>query len=112
MMTSFGNRHDTNKNRYDKKGNRTMAARLIKEIKKDISAISKMSDSRGRLGFAISEAANSDRYDYIGKDVLSVVKKYPNNLDIIESTVIAVCGYGFDSLREKMKEQREHYETL
>lgn len=89
-----------------------MIMRDMKEIKKDINAIKRMTNARGRLGFAISEATSTECCDYIGKDLLNLAIVYPDNLDIIESAVIAICGYGFNSLREQMKEQKDEYESL
>ena len=83
-----------------------------KEIKKDIDAIDKMVDSRDRLGFAISEAISTDDYCEIGKSVLSLARQYPDKLDMIEATTIAICGYSFNSLREQMKEQKEEFDSL
>ena len=83
-----------------------------KEIKKDIDAINKMVDSRDRLGFAISEAVSTDYYREIGKSMLSLARQYPDQLDMIEATTIAICGYGFNSLRERMKEQKEEFDSL
>ena len=83
-----------------------------KEIKKDIDAIDKMVDSRDRLGFAISEAVSTDYYWEIGKSMLRLARQYPDQLDVIEATTIAICGYGFDSLRKQMKEQKEEFDSL
>ena len=86
--------------------------RSNKEIKKDIDAIDKMIDSRDRLGFAISEAISTDYYREIGKAVLSLARQYPDKLDMIEATTIAICGYSFNSLREQIKEQKEEFDLL
>ena len=86
--------------------------RSNKEIKKDIDAIAKMVDSRDRLGFAISEAVSTDYYREIVKSVLSLARQYPDQLDMIEATTIAICGYGFNSLREQIKEQKEEFDSL
>ncbi len=85
-----------------------------KEIKKAISAINKMTDCDGRLGLAIDKAINDtdNTYDEMGSYLLSLANNHPDQLGIIEETVIAICGYGFETLRQHMKKQKKEYDSL
>lgn len=72
--------------------------------------IEQMNDADGRLGFEIIESADS--YKDIGSDIIYLVNKHPEHFDLIEKVVIAVCGYGFDSLERKIKEDATYYDSL
>ena len=41
-----------------------------------------------------------------------LVDKYPEHFDIIKKVVIAICGYGFDSLEQKIEEDRDYFDSL
>ena len=85
-----------------------------KDIIKDVKAIDKMSEGAERLGFAIDNAVREvdNSYYDMGRYLLGLVRDYPDQAGIIEQTVIAICGFGFDSLKEHMKEEREDYLSL
>ena len=86
--------------------------RTNEEIKKDLDAIDEMEESRDRLGFAISEAVTTDDYSEIGKSILRLARRYPDQLGMIEETTVAICGYSFESLRKQMEEQKEYWDSL
>lgn len=77
---------------------------------KAFKKIEKMDDAAGRLGFEIAESIDS--YDDTGSYIIYLVNKYPEHFDLIEEVVIAICGYGFDSLERKMKEDTTYYDSL
>ena len=72
--------------------------------------IEQMDDAAGRLGFEIAESIDS--YDDIGSDIFYLVNKHPEHFELIEKVIIAVCGYGFDSLERKIKEDATYYDSL
>lgn len=86
--------------------------RTNEEIKKDLDAIDEMEESRDRLGFAISEAVTTDDYSEIGKSILRLARRYPDQLGMIEEVTVAICGYSFESLRKQMEEQKEYWDSL
>ena len=91
--------------------------RTNKEIQKDIDAIDEMEESRDRLGFEIIESQSgtfepSEGYYTVGKDVLRVAKSHPDQLDLIEEVIIAITGWGFGTLRERMKEHKDYFDSL
>lgn len=91
---------------------------LVKETnetrKKDFTAIIRLKDGIERLGFEVANRTNDDdnSYNAIGKSLLSVVNKHTGSFDVIEDTVIAICGYGFDSLRNKVRQHKAEYEAI
>ncbi len=89
--------------------------REVKEIRKDISAIKKMADCEGRLGFELTEPGHDDpfyNYQDSGKGLLNVIDNNPDKLDIIEEVVIAITGWSFSSIREHMKVHKSHWDSL
>ena len=89
-------------------------SRTKKDIKKDINAIERMTDCEGRLGYAISNAINEidNSFDDMGSYLLGVIRSNPEQLDVIEEAVIAICGYSFETLREHMKAEKPDFDCL
>ena len=89
-------------------------SREISEIKGDLDAIKEMTGSDGRLGYAISNAINEsdNSYDDMGRYLMYVVDAHPEHLNAIEETVIAICGYGFRTLKEHMKAEKSSYDAI
>ena len=88
----------------------------MKENKKAYNAIMRMKDCYGRLGFEISNATSffdyNTSYDDIGSAIADVVERNPDKFDVIEDTVVAICGHGFESLRERMKKNKDYWDGL
>lgn len=87
----------------------------MNDIRKAINAINRMKDAEDRLGYEIMEVGFFDwdyNYHDTGRYLLSLCRDYPDQIDIIEKTVIAICGYGFESLKERMKEHKNEWEAL
>ncbi len=89
-------------------------SREVKDIKKDLNAIKKMTEAEGRLGFAIDNAINEqdNSYDDMGRYLVRVAEAHPDQLNVIEETVIAICGYSFGTLRDRMKTEKSDYDAL
>lgn len=89
--------------------------RDIKDIKKDIGAIRRMTDAEGRLGFELVELDFDDpfyNYSESGAGLLGMISKHPDKLDLIEEVVIAITGWSFASIKEHMKEHKPHWDSL
>lgn len=85
---------------------------------KNVRAIARMKDAAGRLGYEIAEVDffdegfGGDSYDTIGSDLLSLIERNHDQAALVEEVVIAICGYGFESLRNRMKEHLEYWQAL
>lgn len=80
------------------------------------SEIKKLDNFAELLGFEIRESDNLDcysgSYEDTGNYLDYVINKYPDSFDVIEQTVIAICGKGFESLLDGIKEHKEYCESL
>lgn len=77
------------------------------------SQISKMEDY-GLLGFTISESVNEmdNSYEDMGYHLDQVISENPDQIDLIEKVIIALSGYCFETLKEKMENNRDYYGSL
>ena len=93
--------------RKQERARRTVAA---------VRQIERMKESCGRLGYEIGADFYDDdpgvSYGDIGGDIIDLVHRYPEHADLIEDVVIAVCGYGFETLKERMKEHKSYWDAL
>ena len=84
--------------------------------RKAYNKIKRFNDFAGLLGFVIRETdyieSCCDTYEDTGNYLDYVINKYPESFDVIEQTVIAICGHGFESLLNLVRENREYYESL
>lgn len=84
---------------------------------KAFEKITKLDDAAGRLGYEIKEVdyfdgAFCDSYEEVGKYLIYLVKQNPEHFKIIEDTVIAICGYGFESLLNRIEEHEDDWYLL
>lgn len=82
-----------------------------------INEIRELPEAAGRLGYEISEVGYldgpfCDSYDTIGNSIFTLIDQNPEQVDIIEKTIIAVCGYGFDSLKDRMEKHKENWDSI
>ena len=81
-----------------------------------IKEIESMDNAELRLGFELIEADYSDEgsisYEESGRALLNLIEDNPDKLDIIERTIIAVIGVGFESIKERMEENKDYVESL
>ena len=91
----------------------------IKQIKKALSSIKKMDDSCERLGYEISETISgtfpgeiAEDYRTIGKDLLNLMFMHPNELEIINDTLIAITGWSIPTIKDRMKKHKSLYDNL
>ncbi len=84
------------------------------KIKKTIAEIEQLSDYDGRLGFAVYDAVVTDEEtcEHIGHALLCTAKQHPEHLDVIEETLIAITGWGFESLKREMEDNKDTYYSL
>lgn len=85
------------------------------KAKDAVKEIMEMEDGTERLGFEILEQDYFDSsvsYHDIGRDVLATIRDYPDSFDAIQEVIIAITGYGFGKLREKIEEHRDYYDSL
>ena len=75
--------------------------------------IKKFNDYEGRLGFAISESVGDygNSYEDMGESLDILINKYPDKIELIEEVVIALSGYGFETLEKKMREQKDYHDA-
>ena len=68
----------------------------------------------GLLGFCVREEVENDTENHmkVGDYIVYLFKKYPEQAELLEEMLIAICGWGIESLRKIMEEQREYYESL
>lgn len=67
-------------------------------------------EEEGLLGFVISE--NIDSYENTGESVLALFKSHPEQASLLSDMLVAICGWGLESLLTEMDEKREYYLTL
>ncbi len=81
--------------------------------KKSYSMI-KNNEDHGLLGFVISESVNEmdNSYEEIGRRLDEVISNNPDQIDLIEKIVIALTGYCFETIKDKMEDNREYYNSL
>lgn len=93
----------------------------MRSIYLNVQEIKGMEAAADRLGLAIDNAMNESDYTYYdcGKYLMSLVeenKDNPEAQELIEKTLIAICGCSFETLKETLKkymeEQKEYYEAL
>ncbi len=84
------------------------------EYKALVDSISEMENSDGRLGYAIALAMDEDDnyYKDIGRNVIRMCYKYPEQVNIVEETLIAITGWGLETLKAHMEEQIDDYNSL
>lgn len=87
---------------------------MKKAVENTIKNIREMDDYCGLLGFTIAESVGEydNGYEDIGYGIDSLIDKYPDKVELIEEVVIALSGYGFETLRQKMIENKDYYNTL
>lgn len=73
-----------------------------------------MEDAFGCFGFVISDASmNPDNcYEDIGRYVIRCFNQYPEQADILDEMLTAICGWSISSLIEDMERKRSYYEAL
>ena len=78
------------------------------------SHIKRMKNYYGLLGFTIAESVNEmdNSYEDMGYHLDDVISENPNQIDLIEKVVIALSGYCFETIKDKMKENRDYYNSL
>ena len=71
-------------------------------------------EDEGLLGFCVREEVENDQenYERVGNYIVYLFKKYPEQAEILEEMLIAICGWGIESLRKIMEEQRNYYKSL
>lgn len=71
-------------------------------------------EDEGLLGFCVREEVENDTENHgkVGSYIVYLFKKYPEQAELLEEMLIAICGWGIESLRKIMEEQREYYESL
>lgn len=83
-------------------------ARIMKVVG-DITS-SNYPEPRGLFGFCIE--SQIDSYEKVGENILGTFKRHPQQADILEELLIAICGWGMESLKERMEENAEYYSSL
>ena len=80
--------------------------RTNSDISQSIEKIKAMEDYEERLGRAVYNAVMTDEetLTHIGRAILFTASQNPEQLQAIEDTLIAICGWSFDSLIHKMEE--------
>ena len=79
--------------------------------------IENLTDAAGRLGYEIKEVDyfeedGADSYETVGESLIQLINNNPEDFEIIEKTVIAITGYGFDSLHARMIDHKGFYDAL
>ncbi len=66
------------------------------------------------FGFCVRNEVMNDMESFkkTGHYILYTFKKFPEQAEILEEMLIAICGWGIGSLQRIMEEQREHYDSL
>lgn len=98
----------------------TTDERYEKSARKAIGCIKRMKDGAGRLGYDVKEVDYfeteegrfCDSYGTVGGQLLEVVNKYPESLRVIEETLIAITGYSFSSMLDRMKRHKRYWDNL
>lgn len=83
-------------------------------IDKSIAELSKLKDYESRLGYAVYNAVVTDEETcfHIGRAILHVVEQHKDQLKVIDDTLIAVTGWGFESLKREMEDKKDAYYSL
>lgn len=87
----------------------TQTAKKVMDAVKEIEE-SGYSEPGGLLGFCIE--SEIDSYDKVGNGIISVFNRHPEQADILEEMLIAICGWGVEGLKERMEENAEYYSGL
>lgn len=87
---------------------RERAKRVCKTV--DEIEASNYPEPGGLLGFCIE--SEIDSYQEAGNGVIDTFKRHPEQADVLEEMLIAICGWGIESLKEKMEENAEYYSRL
>lgn len=79
--------------------------------------IENLTDAAGRLGYEIKEVdffdeGCADSYETVGSSLIQLINDHPEEFEIIEKTIIAITGYGFDSLHARMIDHKKFYNAL
>ncbi len=89
------------------------------ELKKAFDSIEKMDDSYERLGFEICATLagefpceEGEDYRTIGKDLTNLILMNPDQIEIINKTLIAITGWSLVTLKERMKDHKKYYDAL
>ena len=78
--------------------------------RKELESILEMKEGTDRLGYEIFKQTYEDNSScLIGEDLVDVIGNYPESLDVIEATIVAICGCNFKSLREHILEDEKEY---
>lgn len=85
---------------------------------KQLEAIKKIenfpdNDADGLFGFCIM-GGQDEAYSYrdVGCSTLEMFKEYPEQAELLEKMLIAISGYGLESLLKKMKVEQDYYDSL
>ena len=74
------------------------------------------SNAKGLFGFCVvdedADGMLSNSYNDIGSSILSIFKQYPEQVEILEKMLIAISGYGLDSLLKRMEEKNDYFNSL
>lgn len=90
-------------------GGMTQAAKKVMDAIKRIEE-SEYQEPGGLLGFCIENEIDS--YDKAGNGIISVFNRHPEQADILEEMLIAICRWGVEGLKERMEENAEYYSGL
>ncbi|MBO5609112.1 MAG: hypothetical protein J5929_01890 [Eubacterium sp.] len=83
--------------------------------KRAYKAIRDMDDGADRLGFEILEQDTFDcdvNYYDIGRSVINIIENHPESFEVIEKVIIAITGYGFETLNQKVIEHKDYFDSL
>lgn len=64
----------------------------------------------GLLGFTIADEI--DCYEDTGDSVISIFKKNPDQAELLNKMLIAICGYDIEMITAKMEKKRNCYELI
>lgn len=81
------------------------AERILKTVDRIYNA-----DDEDLLGFCIRET--NDTYEDTGNGVIQMFKEYPEHAELLDKMLIAICGWGIESLEDEMEEKRDYFECL
>lgn len=83
-------------------------ARVMKAV--DEITSSDYPEPGGLLGFCIENQI--DNYAKAGESIIATFKRHPQQADVLEEMLIAICGWGMESLKERMEENADYYSSL
>ena len=78
----------------------------IMNVVKDI----RNNNDGGLLGFSVREI--DECYEDTGNGILYMFEKYPEQAELLEEMLGAICCMNFDDIINKMEEDRDYYDSL